>query len=145
MIIPSRRRFLIGAAALLAAPAIAEASNLMPISVLKPPKLWGDGIHDDTDALQWRADHAKLYDHEVVPPGSYLVSKTISYRGIEGLRIANCEFIGKTPLDCVIHIDNCRNGWIQNITFRNSNFIVGPDRKWLWLPPGDPAPAPPTV
>jgi polygalacturonase len=52
MIVPSRRRFLFGAAALLAAPAIAKASNLMPISVLKPPKLWGDGIHDDTAAIQ---------------------------------------------------------------------------------------------
>lgn len=54
----SRRGFLFGAtAALLAAPAIARASSLMPCSV--PPVFWGDGIHDDSAALQWEIDRAE--------------------------------------------------------------------------------------
>lgn len=36
MIIPSRRRFLFGAATFLAAPAIVRISNIMPVSVPKP-------------------------------------------------------------------------------------------------------------
>jgi hypothetical protein len=34
MILPSRRRFLLGAGALIAAPSIVRASSLMPVSVL---------------------------------------------------------------------------------------------------------------
>lgn len=134
MINPARRRFLFGASALAAvalAPAIVRASSPMPISVLRPPKLWGDGIHDDTEALQWLADHAKPYAAAVPPGGPYLISKTINYLGIEGLRISNCVFIAKKTLDCVISLDNCRNGWITNVTFRNTDFIVGPRRTAL--------------
>lgn len=36
LIVPSRRRFLFGAAAVLAAPAIIRVAQLMPISVLQP-------------------------------------------------------------------------------------------------------------
>jgi hypothetical protein len=43
MIVPSRRGFLFGAGALLAAPAIVRASNLMPVSVL-PTQWWSAGI-----------------------------------------------------------------------------------------------------
>lgn len=56
----TRRSFLRG---LFAAPAIVAASSLMPINprLLAPmaPKLWGDGIHDDTKALQWLLDNAR--------------------------------------------------------------------------------------
>lgn len=36
--IPSRRRFLLGAGALLAAPSIVRVSSLMPVSVLEPER-----------------------------------------------------------------------------------------------------------
>ncbi len=55
----NRRSLLRG---LFAAPAVVAASSLMPISVralvLTPPRLWGDGIHDDTAALNWLARQA---------------------------------------------------------------------------------------
>ena len=40
MMIPSRRRFLLGAGALLAAPSIVRASSLMPVSVIDPQAIW---------------------------------------------------------------------------------------------------------
>ena len=52
MINTSRRRFLFGAAALALAPALVRAESIMPISVPRLPKLYGDGIHDDTYALE---------------------------------------------------------------------------------------------
>jgi hypothetical protein len=55
---------------------------------------------------------------------------------------AGAERAGRIADDGVVGNNNA--AW-QAGTLRNSNFIVGPDRKWLWLPPGDPAPAPPTV
>ncbi len=45
----SRRALFGGLAAILAAPAIVKAEAIMRIS---PPFLWGDGIHDDTQAIQ---------------------------------------------------------------------------------------------
>ena len=48
-----RRSFLGALIAAAAAPAIVRADSLMPLYVPRPPKLWGDGIHDDTAALQW--------------------------------------------------------------------------------------------
>lgn len=52
--VPSRRRFLLGAGALLAAPAIVRVASIMPVSVMKPTgwehmatlgpaMFWGDG------------------------------------------------------------------------------------------------------
>lgn len=38
LIVPSRRRFLLGAGAVLAAPSIVRAASLMPVSVLEPEK-----------------------------------------------------------------------------------------------------------
>ena len=37
------------------------------------PGLWADGIHDDTDALQWHIDNRV----PVPPNGTYLVSRTL--------------------------------------------------------------------
>lgn len=61
----NRRRFLIGTVALLAAPAIVKASNLMPVSDWsRLPLYWGDGIHDDTPYIQASLD--------ALPPGGWL-------------------------------------------------------------------------
>lgn len=79
-IIPSRRGFLFGAAAVALAPAIVRASNLMPISVLKPPRLWGDGIHDDTEALEWFIEKEALTGHVRIPKAVYLIKRTVDVR-----------------------------------------------------------------
>lgn len=38
LIVPSRRRFFLGAGAVLAAPSIVRAASLMPVSVIEPEK-----------------------------------------------------------------------------------------------------------
>ena len=46
------------------------------------PHLWGDGLHDDTAALQWRIDRAH---HEgkvfYLSNGLYRVDRTVNLRG----------------------------------------------------------------
>jgi hypothetical protein len=66
-----RRSFLTGLIAAMAAPSIARADNLMPIStrLLQAPKFWGDGIHCDAAAIQWALDHAK--GGTVMPPAGF--------------------------------------------------------------------------
>lgn len=56
----SRRGFLAGMLAIGAAPVIVRASSLMPLYV--PPKLilWGDGVHDDTEAAQALLDGRRI-------------------------------------------------------------------------------------
>jgi len=124
LIVPSRRRFLLGAGAVVASAAIVKAANLMPLGLLTVPKLWGDGIHDDTAALQYRADRAKPYEDAVPPGGIYRISDTITYKGKSGLFIANCTFVADKPLDCALYLSECRDVMITHVTFRNTNFSI---------------------
>lgn len=78
--INNRRRFLFGAAALLAAPAIARASSLMPVSMLNPI-LWGDGVHDDAPALQRIIDRGIRNGFVSLPhEGMYRISRPLIMR-----------------------------------------------------------------
>lgn len=54
-----------------------------------PPKLWGDGIHDDTRALQWRIDEAFRTESNVVafPQGTFKVSSAIVAPLRDGMRL----------------------------------------------------------
>lgn len=47
----SRRSFLLGLGAALAAPAVVRADSLMKLWVPPLPIVWGDGIHDDAPGL----------------------------------------------------------------------------------------------
>ena len=131
LLVPSRRKFLLGAGAVVASAAIVKAANLMPLGMLTVPKLWGDGVHDDTAALQWRADRAKPYEDVVPAHGTYRVSETITYKGKTGLIIANCTFIADKPLDCCLALDSCRDVMITHVTFRNTNFAIREPRLLL--------------
>lgn len=75
-----RRGFLRG---LFAAPAIVAASSLMPVSAKLlldlPPKLWGDGIHDDTAALQALLDGVRP-GGSVNLNGIYRVTRTLKMK-----------------------------------------------------------------
>jgi hypothetical protein len=70
LIIPSRRRFLLGAGALLAAPAIVRVASLMPVSVIEPEVTiwnaeWGPPLSDD-----WRyADRTFVTTGYPLQPG----------------------------------------------------------------------------
>lgn len=63
-----RRTFLGALAGLIAAPAVVKAAGIMPVSVERIPRLWGDGIHDDTEALQWLIDDAARRARPIVMP-----------------------------------------------------------------------------
>jgi hypothetical protein len=69
-----RRAFLhrlgLGLAAIVAAPRLLSAAQAPE----RAPKLWGDGIHDDTDALQWRIDRYAVLS---LPPGVYKMNTPI--------------------------------------------------------------------
>lgn len=61
---------------LFAAPAIVAASSLMPVNArLLRPFLVGDGITDDTDALQWMIDRSR--NEFVMPKGRFVVRSLV--------------------------------------------------------------------
>ncbi|WP_156374691.1 hypothetical protein [Pseudorhodoferax sp. Leaf274] len=81
-----RRLFLAGAGLGLAAPAVVTASNLMRLAPL-PETLWGDGVHDDTGALQSLLDGRPVFSPsgEALPKfrlvgGTYRISGQITIR-----------------------------------------------------------------
>ncbi len=86
-----RRTFLTGIAGVIAAPAIVRASSLMPVRTI-PPTLWGDGIHDDTAALQWLLNSGKPVK---LVGGTYRISNGIT--GCVPAQIENCSFILDVP------------------------------------------------
>ena len=62
MIDPSRRRFLMGAGFLLAAPAIIRVASLMPVSVIAPSlPVYGFGIYAGVGKPHFTAPHGSLY------------------------------------------------------------------------------------
>lgn len=81
----SRRSFLHG---LFCAPAIVAASSIMPVKAILdlPPQIWGDGIHDDTAALQWVLDRPSPH----IVRGVYRVTAPLTVRHdhttIDGVR-----------------------------------------------------------
>ena len=89
----NRRGFLRG---LVAAPAIVAVANIMPVSarLFMPPKLWGDGIRDDTAALQWLHDEAMRSKRPfVLENGVYRVSAPLVVRSPYSGRITDCDFV----------------------------------------------------
>ena len=73
----NRRGFLTAMLAACAAPAIVRAESLMRIVVptLAEIRLYGDGIHDDTDALQKIIDGAT--GSIILPRGNYRITSTL--------------------------------------------------------------------
>lgn len=64
----SRRGFLIGAVATVAA--LAGGLSWIPA---RKPTLYGDGVHDDTEAIQWMLDHGGGN----LPEGEYILSRPL--------------------------------------------------------------------
>ncbi len=101
---PTRRGFLGALLAASAAPAIVKAESLMKIWV--PPRLtlWGDGLHDDTAALQALLDgnpvRAMFNGVAEVTPGGVVVlsrgvfktSAPLVVRGDTKARISDSHF-----------------------------------------------------
>lgn len=88
MIVPARRRFLLGAAAFLAAPSIVKAATLMPVSAR-----WGD----DTAWLQKRIDEGALRGFIDIPHGTYRVTRPLQMPAVSAnfnFATLNMDFAG---------------------------------------------------
>lgn len=83
---PSRRGFLGSILALAAAPSIVRADSLMPLFVERQLTLWGDGVHDDTDALQSLFDGRSVKSMNPAVLAAVLDGRVFLSRGIYVVR-----------------------------------------------------------
>src|SRR5258706_15144126 len=79
-----RRGLLLGALAAFAAPAIVRADSLMKLYVPRRLILWGDGVADDTEALQALINGEEVLtsfggiaSHRTIPFGAYLTGSPL--------------------------------------------------------------------
>lgn len=122
--VSSRRQFLCGAAAL------AVSASAVPIGAMAGPVLYGDGLHDDADALNSLFagnpvtilnDAVEVRDDGVfiLRGGRFLIGKTINITGVD-CHIEDCEFLqnGGFIGDCML---NCERGSFSfiRISFEN--------------------------
>lgn len=117
-----RRGFLFAALAVCAAPAIVRADSLMRVVPPRRLVLWGDGIHDDTAALQDILDGIGAVDRfgraAAIAGGSYLLGNELIIRRsdtvIEDARFKpaagfpqdGCLFVVRGPVDRIV-IKDC--------------------------------------
>lgn len=112
----NRRTLLRG---LFAAPAIVAASSLMPIKVMAalaplPPHLYGDGIHDDTAALQWIIDNHKG-PGLVMPSGRFLISSPVKFINKDRVAWSDASFVHRGGHE-VIAVESGRDLRFNRIT-----------------------------
>lgn len=80
-----RRNFLGGLGALLVAPSVVRAASLMPVSnQALGVMLWGDGIHDDTAAIQRMINLAKPGAVVQIPAGNFRLTGPMWFRPDSG-------------------------------------------------------------
>lgn len=105
----NRRALLRG---LFAAPAIVAASSLMPVkaALLLPPKLWGDGVHDDTAAFQAMLDAAQKSGKPLFLRGgqSYRITSTLHVNSI--VHIDGATFVADGKMDAMLRFNDGAGG-----------------------------------
>lgn len=62
-----------------------------------PPMLYGDAIHDDTAAIQWRLDRLGEYETLDLPNLGYRVKGKLKFTG-DGQRIGDITIVSDTPV-----------------------------------------------
>lgn len=102
----NRRRFLGGLLLIAAAPMVVKAASLMPARAIVPT-LWGDGIHDDTRALQALVDGERVYDVR-------LGAERPARRAGEGASLIGGVYVLSTSVD----LSKARGVWLNDCTFR---------------------------
>jgi hypothetical protein len=118
----TRRNLLRG---LVAAPAIIAIDRLMPVKAWALPILYGDGIHDDTDALQAFMDgrpfvtaphHGMVVRDGYLGYGHFKVSRTLrAHEDGPSTLITNCLFnrTERFEGDALLHYDS-KTTWLNN-------------------------------
>lgn len=119
----NRRRFLFGAAALLAAPAIARASSLMPVSDWsRLPLYWGDGVHDDTPYIQAALDK--------LAPGHNMTFVARPHYTLTPLDFSRCTYNVIDLRDCfeetVLWKENIGRANYINLTWTPTGIFASP-------------------
>lgn len=117
----TRRGFLAAILAGAVAPAIVKAGSIMQIKAAPSLYLWGDGVHDDTEAMQAlfdglsvRTPSGILVGKGVIslPPGEFLISNTIE------ISAANPHINGGGHSK--IRAKNARTGSILNVSYEQA-------------------------
>ena len=117
----NRRDFLKAMLATAAAPAIVKLSSIMPVVQLSDGLiLWGDGIHDDTRAIQALLDGGRIVrssDGILIPNGyiyggDFLISETVNISS--GNVISGSNFKIKGNVDPYINIPaTCKDSLLK--------------------------------
>ncbi|MBR9807458.1 MAG: hypothetical protein GYB49_09575 [Alphaproteobacteria bacterium] len=96
----NRRSFFFGAGATVIAAAV-------PVNLKQVPVLYGDGVHDDTEALQAFFNHDRfkvargnvLHRQNFLIGGRFLISETIKFGATKKITVKDCEFVCSDGFD----------------------------------------------
>lgn len=130
----NRRGFLGALLAAAAAPAIVRAGSLMPVYVPRPSgllTLWGDGVHDDTAALQAMLMGAAVrYGTAILepnagriflPPAIFKLSDTLTLsKEKKALHVSGAQFVADASMPesaPMIYAEHGAEGSIQGCHF----------------------------
>lgn len=135
--VPSRRRFLFAAGALLAAPSIARAASLMPISTMgHPPRYWGDGIHDDAPNLNWQLSQPGRQVDVIFRPYHLFTKARIYTRRDKDFHFGDAQLCVKVPDMAALYIEApSSHVFIDHINMRcyePPRDTPGPDKVKWW-------------
>ena len=121
----NRRAFLFGAGATVMA---VQAG----ISLRKVPFLWGDGLHDDTDALNafFRGEKIEssagvFVSQNSLSDGKFLVSRPILIKDRqERMSVDGCHFVTSSDWcgDRILKIENSPNSTFSSVTAYSGGF-----------------------
>ncbi len=115
-----RRKFLIGLAAV---PAVIAMPVSFGVSEIVP-HLWGDGIHDDADALQWLMDTSKSLDKDFfLTNGRFYISRDLIYRG-RCVSVQHCTFLMPKGHNVTLRAEPSESGLIANCFFDSNGPIA---------------------
>lgn len=126
----NRRKFMGFLGLAVAAPAIVRAESLMKLYV--PPKIviWGDGVHDDTEALQAFFDGGRIVDPYGREIGDFLagmhlkVSKTIHIKQDKKRMFMHNHVISSHSTDPILNVHGEASSMCRNI--HSSIFALNP-------------------
>lgn len=134
----NRRGFLKGMLALSAAPAIVKAGSLMPLGRIWTHSaggiitLYGDGVTDDTLALQALINGQRvMYGEEIlqasgrevyVPRGHYAISDTLHVDGGQSLTMHNSILSMRKPIDYMLKVDSPSAVELVGVHFNTASF-----------------------
>lgn len=103
------------------------ASIALPVRLVLParqvkiaPRLWGDGVHDDTAALQWYIDHAI----PIPMHGDYYITRTLRVTPTGRMDMQWSRLTGKRGVEPLILIEPRAHGLSYGNVFETHGLRV---------------------